>query len=226
MEWERRLTREFAVPSAGAAAGQRGQRLAAERGLTEPHPLYTLSKRAVDIAVAAALAIVTLPLVAAACLLIVATTGQAPILAQRRVGQAGREFTMLKLRTMKDGEPATPLGAKSANDERVTAVGRWLRRSSIDELPQLLNVLAGQMSLVGPRPALPQEVAAYRPSWRRRLDVKPGLSGLWQVSGRSSLPLQRWMALDRIYVRKRSLLFDCAILARTVLAVVSMRGAW
>jgi len=228
MEWGRRLTREIAVQGPVPTFGRSAARTAASGSrLAEPHPLYGASKRAIDIVLAAALFVLTLPLVAAACLLIVATTGQAPILAQRRVGLAGREFTMLKLRTMRGaGETGAPFRAKLPDDGRITAVGRWLRRSSIDELPQLLNVIAGQMSLVGPRPALPQEVAAYRPSWRRRLAVKPGLSGLWQVSGRSSLPVERWMALDRAYLRKRSLLFDCALLVRTVIAVASMRGAW
>jgi lipopolysaccharide/colanic/teichoic acid biosynthesis glycosyltransferase len=193
----------------------------------EPHFLFNLSKRLVDVLVAGVLLIATLPLMFVACAAILLTTGGAPVLAQRRVGRLGREFTMYKLRTMRCREqPAGGLAAKPAHDERVTAVGRVLRRTSIDELPQFLNVLAGQMSLVGPRPSLPAEVAAYRPSWRRRLAVTPGLTGLWQVSGRSSLPPERWMALDRFYLRQRSLGFDLLILARTVAAVVSMRGAW
>jgi lipopolysaccharide/colanic/teichoic acid biosynthesis glycosyltransferase len=134
---------------------------------------------------------------------------------------------MLKLRTMRNSdEPRGGLTAKPPHDERVTTVGRLLRRTSIDELPQLINVLAGQMSLVGPRPGLPSEVAEYRESWLPRLSVKPGLTGLWQVSGRASLPLERWMALDRAYLRRRSTGFDLLILMRTVAAVASMRGAW
>jgi lipopolysaccharide/colanic/teichoic acid biosynthesis glycosyltransferase len=168
-----------------------------------------------------------LPIMLLACLAIVLTTRQAPLLLQRRVGWRGAEFTMLKLRTMGcEDEPPACLVAKPLDDRRVTTAGRLLRRTSIDELPQLVNVIAGQMSLVGPRPGLPAEVAAYREPWRRRLSVRPGLTGLWQVSGRSSLPPERWMALDRCYLARRSLAFDLRVLARTVAAVISMRGAW
>jgi lipopolysaccharide/colanic/teichoic acid biosynthesis glycosyltransferase len=166
-------------------------------------------------------------LVAVTCLAILVSSRQAPLLLQRRVGWLGREFTLLKLRTMRgEGKARGSLGAKPVHDERVTAVGRLLRRTSIDELPQLLNVLAGQMTLVGPRPGLPSEVEEYRPAWLRRLSVKPGLTGLWQVSGRSALPLERWMALDRAYVMRRSTRRDLLILLRTLPAVISMRGAW
>jgi lipopolysaccharide/colanic/teichoic acid biosynthesis glycosyltransferase len=134
---------------------------------------------------------------------------------------------MFKLRTMDcEGPPPAFLLAKVPSDRRVTAVGRLLRRTSIDELPQLVNVLAGQMTLVGPRPALPSEVAGFREPWRRTLSVLPGLTGLWQVRGRSALPPNRRMTLDRFYVAKRSLGFDLQILAKTAVAVVSMRGAW
>jgi lipopolysaccharide/colanic/teichoic acid biosynthesis glycosyltransferase len=185
-----------------------------------------LSKRAADLLLAALLFLLTLPIVLLAASAIVLTTGRSPVLFQQRIGRHGRPFTMLKLRTMRDGTPGNDLGRKQPVDPRITAVGVVLRRTSIDELPQLLNVIAGQMSLVGPRPALPQEVALYQPGWRRRLDVMPGLTGLWQVSGRSALSLERWMALDRRYLQRRSLLFDAAILLRTVGAVVTMRGAW
>ncbi len=193
----------------------------------EPHRLYALLKRSADILLSLALLVPALPLVLFASLVIVLTTRQSPLLAQRRVGWLGREFRMLKLRTMRgEGGPQGALAVKPPHDERVTVVGRLLRRTSIDELPQLLNVLMGQMTLVGPRPGLPAEVAEYRSPWLRRLSVQPGLTGLWQVSGRSGLPPQRWMALDRAYLRRRSSGFDFLILMRTVAAVVSMRGAW
>jgi lipopolysaccharide/colanic/teichoic acid biosynthesis glycosyltransferase len=198
---------------------------------SEPHFAYEATKRVIDITLALLLLVLALPLLGLACLLILVTARSSPLLAQRRVGWLGREFRMLKLRTMRSSvdqhvDQATAILNKDRYDERITVVGRFLRRTSIDELPQLVNVLSGEMSLVGPRPGLAEEIAEYRPSWRRRLSVKPGLSGLWQVSGRSTVPATRWMAMDRYYVAKRSLGFDLAILARTVAAVLSMRGAW
>jgi lipopolysaccharide/colanic/teichoic acid biosynthesis glycosyltransferase len=196
------------------------------RPAAEPHRLYTGVQRCIDLTLGSLLLLLSLPVIALACLAIAVSTRRSPLLVQRRVGHLGEEFPMLKIRTMKmEGEPR-PFGAKSQNDDRVTAAGRVLRRTSIDELPQLINVLAGQMTLVGPRPGLPVEVAGYKHVWRRRLSVKPGLTGLWQVSGRSSLPVDRWMALDRVYVRRRSTGFDLLILLRSVAAVLSMRGAW
>jgi len=194
---------------------------------SSPHPLYDLTKRIIDVAIASTLLVLALPLILAACCAIVLTTGQFPLLLQRRVGWLGNEFTLLKLRTMRcEAVPPAYLVAKPQHDRRVTPIGRLLRRTSIDELPQLVNVIAGQMTMVGPRPGLPSEVARYRRPWLRRLSVRPGLTGLWQVSGRSSLPPERWMALDRCYLSRRSLGFDLVVLARTMLAVISMRGAW
>jgi lipopolysaccharide/colanic/teichoic acid biosynthesis glycosyltransferase len=112
------------------------------------------------------------------------------------------------------------------SDPRVTKVGGLLRRTSLDELPQLLNVLKGEMSLVGPRPPLPKEVEEYRPSDAIRLSVKPGLTCLWQISGRSTVGFDEWMEFDRDYVRRMSLQLDVSILMRTVWAVVSCRGAY
>ena len=201
----------------------------------EPHRLYHASKRLLDIALSLAFLILAIPVLAVACAAILLSTRQNPILVQERAGLLGRGFAMLKLRTMRGGaedpleQPLLPdevFTAKPPDDPRVTPIGRILRRTSIDELPQLLNVLAGQMSLVGPRPALPAEVARYPHSWRRRLAVKPGLTGLWQVSGRSDVSPRRRTAMDRLYVRRRSLAFDCLVLLRTVAATVSMRGAW
>ena len=199
----------------------------------QPHAGYDLLKRCLDLLLAALLLVVTLPLLVIACLLIWLSSRESPVLIQRRVGRLGRDFTMLKLRTMRacdavgGGEASRDVIApKEPHNCRVTAIGVILRRTSIDELPQLLNVLAGQMSLVGPRPGLPSEVRRYPMSWRRRLSVKPGLSGLWQVSGRSEVEPRRWMAMDRLYLQRRSIGLDCVILVRTVLAVVSMRGAW
>ena len=158
---------------------------------------------------------------------------------QVRVGERGRHFTMFKLRSMyvdADARRAAVVAAggdagnkvlfKDRQDPRITRVGRVLRRTSLDELPQLLNVLRGDMSLVGPRPALPQEVAEYDAEARRRLLVKPGLTGLWQVSGRSDLSWDSTVALDRHYVENRGGQLDVEILASTLKAVVGGRGAY
>jgi lipopolysaccharide/colanic/teichoic acid biosynthesis glycosyltransferase len=213
-----------------AAPAPQHDSLEVVRAASTPHFLYDASKRFIDVVIAMALLVLALPVLVPACLVILVTTRENPLLAQRRVGWLGREFSMLKLRTMRSTAAETTAArevlCKDRNDERVTPAGRFLRRTSIDELPQLINVLAGQMSLVGPRPGLPEEVEQYLPSWRRRLTVRPGLSGLWQVSGRSTVPASRWMAMDRYYVAHRSLAFDLAILGRTVAAVLSMRGAW
>lgn len=154
---------------------------------------------------------------------------------QTRVGRAGRPFTMLKLRTMRcDAEEVRGQLAsegdgvlfKIRRDPRVTRSGRFLRTYSLDELPQLINVVLGQMSLVGPRPALPDEVEQYDADPRRRLAVKPGLTGLWQVSGRSDLSWTESVRLDLDYVDNWSLSRDLAIVARTFRAVFSHRGAY
>lgn len=160
------------------------------------------------------------------------------IFRQTRVGEGGRLFTVYKLRSMTVDAPARRAEVEPGNeviggvlfkmrdDPRLTRVGRVLRRFSLDELPQLVNVCRGQMSLVGPRPPLPSEVARYSPDARRRLLVRPGLTGLWQVSGRADLPWEQAVTLDLHYVANWSPLLDVAILARTVRAVVAGRGAY
>jgi exopolysaccharide biosynthesis polyprenyl glycosylphosphotransferase len=156
---------------------------------------------------------------------------------QRRIGKDGKPFTMVKFRTMVvdadakrvtlrlADEGAGPL-FKLRRDPRVTRVGGWLRRYSVDELPQLANVLAGTMSLVGPRPPLPEETKTYAPDVRRRLLVKPGLTGLWQVSGRSDLPWEEAVRLDLRYVEDWSLALDALILWKTLRAVFGGEGAY
>jgi lipopolysaccharide/colanic/teichoic acid biosynthesis glycosyltransferase len=165
------------------------------------------------------------------------TTRGPAFFAQTRVGKDGREFTLYKLRTMYiDAEDRLDelnslnendgLLFKIRNDPRVTPLGRWLRRFSLDELPQLLNVVLGQMSMVGPRPPLPSEVAQYHSDVFRRLAVKPGLTGLWQVSGRSDLSWEDTVRLDLRYVENWSLTFDLVIMLRTVTAIVRSSGAY
>lgn len=182
-------------------------------------------------------AVLLLPLMLTlACLVRLDSPGPA-IYRQQRVGRDGRPFTMYKFRSMSTSAEAerTQLVAyneadgvlfKIQHDPRVTRVGRWLRRTSLDELPQLWNVVRGEMSLVGPRPALPDEVERYDVDPRRRLVVKPGMTGLWQVSGRSDLSWTESVRLDVRYVDNWSLAMDLAILVRTVRAVVSHRGAY
>jgi exopolysaccharide biosynthesis polyprenyl glycosylphosphotransferase len=158
---------------------------------------------------------------------------------QTRIGRGAKPFTMYKLRTMHtdaeqrlaelvapDGHRDGPL-FKMEDDPRVTGIGHWLRRWSIDELPQLLNVVLGHMSLVGPRPPLPREVACYeRDEVYRRLMVKPGITGLWQVSGRADLDWAEAVRLDLYYVENWSLAFDMSIIWRTLGAVLRGRGAY
>jgi len=154
-----------------------------------------------------------------------------------RVGRGGRKFTFLKLRSMRVGaeelrglllhlNQAEGPAFKLHNDPRVTRVGRWLRKLSLDELPQLGHVLQGSMSLVGPRPPFPEEVERYEPWMLRRLSVKPGLTCLWQIRGRSDLSFEEWMRLDLEYVDRQSFRLDVVILARTLPAVLSARGAY
>lgn len=161
-----------------------------------------------------------------------------PVLfAQPRVGRSGRPFRCLKLRTMRVGAEAQVADLMAATDQdallfkvkddpRITRPGRWLRRYSVDELPQLLNVLRGDMSLIGPRPQVAREVALYDGAMTRRLLVRPGMTGLWQVSGRNDLRPDEAMRLDLYYVDNWSMLQDLAILARTARAVVGARGAY
>jgi lipopolysaccharide/colanic/teichoic acid biosynthesis glycosyltransferase len=141
---------------------------------------------------------------------------------QRRVGQHGREFELLKLRTMVVGAETQGAGwAVNQGDPRITRVGRLLRRLSLDELPQLWNVLRGEMSLVGPRPTLAYQVERYTPRQRRRLDVKPGITGWAQVHGRAALPWDERIELDVWYVENRSAWLDLKILAKTPAALFS-----
>jgi lipopolysaccharide/colanic/teichoic acid biosynthesis glycosyltransferase len=159
-----------------------------------------------------------------------------PLFRQRRLGLGGREFWMLKVRTMVPNaesmraslehlNEAPPL-FKITNDPRVTRIGRFLRATSLDELPQLVNVLQGDMSLVGPRPRLPAEFDLSVPRQRQRFMVKPGLAGLWQVRGRAKLNFDEALEIDLEYIRRWSFLFDLELIARTAWVVVTCRGAY
>ena len=189
--------------------------------------------------VAAALGLLLLaPLMLAIAIAVRCTSPGPALFRQLRVGRDGRTFTMFKFRSMHDGaerqvvdllaynDSAGGVLFKMRDDPRVTGVGRLLRRLSLDELPQLVNVLIGSMSLVGPRPSLPSEVAGYSAATRRRLSVKPGLTGLWQVSGRSDLSWTDSIELDLLYVDRWSLALDTAVLLKTLPAVLRAQGAY
>jgi lipopolysaccharide/colanic/teichoic acid biosynthesis glycosyltransferase len=165
---------------------------------------------------------VTSPVLGAAALAIKLEDGGPVLYRQRRVGQGGVEFELLKLRTMVVGAERQGAGwAVNEGDPRITCVGRLLRRLSIDELPQLWNVLRGEMSIIGPRPTLAYQVERYTPHQRRRLEVKPGLTGWAQVNGRARLPWPERIELDVWYVEHRSPALDLKIMLRTPLALVS-----
>ena len=196
-----------------------------------------LVKGFVDRSLAAMALLVLAPVFAAISVAVRLSGPGAVFYRQERVGINGRTFTMLKFRSMvvdadqrlediRASNMSDGLLFKMREDPRVTAVGRWLRRLSLDELPQLLNIIGGTMSLVGPRPPLPHEVAQYDSQVRRRLLVKPGLTGLWQISGRSDLPWEEAVRLDLRYVENWSLALDASILRKTFSAVVASRGAY
>jgi lipopolysaccharide/colanic/teichoic acid biosynthesis glycosyltransferase len=184
-------------------------------------------RRALDIALSAAALVLTAPLMLAAVIAVKLESSGPAFYRQRRSGLHGEPFDMLKLRTMVDGAEHIGAGlAVNANDSRITRVGAFLRRTSLDELPNLINVLRGDMSLVGPRPTLPAQVAQYTPRQRERLSVKPGITGWAQINGRASLPWSERIELDLHYVEHRSLLLDLQILLRTPALVLGGGGLY
>jgi lipopolysaccharide/colanic/teichoic acid biosynthesis glycosyltransferase len=211
----------------------------------QPRALGVL-RRSFDLFVSSALILVLGPVLIAVALAVRLDSRGPALFPQRRVGYREREFTLFKFRSMRvDADPrghqeyvsalikgagTNPNGGrenlyKLAVDNRITPVGRWIRRWSLDELPQLFNVLRGDMTLVGPRPAIPYEVAEY-PNWYRdRFSVKPGLTGYWQVSGRSERTYEEMVRLDIEYAERRSLGLDLLILLKTPWVVLSRKGA-
>jgi lipopolysaccharide/colanic/teichoic acid biosynthesis glycosyltransferase len=221
--------RPVPIPEEGAAVGQAAAR----------RP----SARVLDVVVSSLAAVVLAPVMAVIALMIRCTSRGPALFRQVRVGQASRPFVMLKFRTMHSGaddrlhreyiarlleEPAAACDAtglyKLVGDPRITPLGRWLRRTSLDELPQLLNVLRGEMALVGPRPVLPWEAALFDPRYQRRLVVPPGMTGLWQTSGRNKLTMAEALELDLRYVDTRSLRLDLVILCRTIPAILKLEA--
>ena len=231
------------VPSLTDVAGRRLKvRPVAGLPLVHLEPCRSLhasrwAKRAFDVMGAVCLLVVLLPLTLATALAVKTHDGGPVLFRQIRVGRDGQPFNCLKFRTHGRGRGAAAWCSressagdsvlfKMADDPRVTRPGRWIRRFSLDELPQLWNVVCGQMSLVGPRPPLPEEVARYEGDMNRRLRVRPGMTGLWQVSGRSDLSWDDTVRLDLYYVDNWSMVQDLAILARTFRAVVGSEGAY
>jgi len=198
---------------------------------------YAIHKRLLDVVLSLGALLVLSPLLLLICAAIRLDSSGAAIFSQKRVGRNGKLFTLYKFRSMQmdAGEQRQNLLAASdrdgicfkvRRDPRVTRVGRILRRFSLDELPQLVNILSGKMSIVGPRPALPEEVAAYSQRAHRRLSVKPGLTGIWQVSGRADIDFNRMVDMDIAYARSRSILLDLFLIAMTFQAVFKGRGAY
>lgn len=214
----------------------------AESSQSFAHAAQRVLKRILDIGITAILLVALLPVLVAVAIVVHCTSSGPVLFRQQRVGRDGRLFWFYKFRTMYHGNDPTRHRAyyaqlirgdaraergvyKLAHDPRITPVGRVLRHFSVDEFPQLINILRGEMSLVGPRPAIPYEVDAYGPRERGRLRVAPGLTGLWQVSGRCTLSFQEMIDLDLAYISDWSLLLDVLILLKTPWAVVSGKGA-
>jgi lipopolysaccharide/colanic/teichoic acid biosynthesis glycosyltransferase len=205
-------------------------------------------RRLADIVFATAIILLLAPVLIAIAIAVRLDSPGPAFFRQRRVGHGQREFTLFKFRSMRpdadprghreyvtaliggNGNGGAPTGGrenlyKLVVDDRITPVGRWIRKWSLDELPQLFNVVMGDMTLVGPRPAIPYEVAEYPTWYMERFSVKPGLTGLWQVSGRSERTYEEMVRLDIEYAERRSLLLDFSILAKTPWIVVSRKGA-
>jgi exopolysaccharide biosynthesis polyprenyl glycosylphosphotransferase len=205
-----------------------------------------ICKRMIDVAVSSIALIVLVPLYLLAALLIKLDSTGPAVFRQKRVGKKGKEFTLYKLRSMRVNSDAQvhkdymerlirngdnglrgDSGCyKLERDCRITRLGRFLRKTSMDELPQIVNVLKGEMSLVGPRPALPYEVEMYKSWHANRLLIRPGITGLWQVSGRSEKNFDEMVELDIAYIKNWSLLLDLKILLKTVFVVIERQGAW
>ena len=208
---------------------------------TAIHAFDSNLSRMLDVIVAVLAITILLPIVVIFCLCIYVQDGGAPIFVHRRIGRGGQSFPCLKLRTMvRDSEERLrrhletnpqaraewALDQKLRADPRITPLGHFLRKSSLDELPQLVNVLVGHMSLVGPRPIVEAEVARYGRYFRFYCAVRPGITGLWQVSGRNDTTYRRRVAMDTVYSRRRSVGTNISILVRTVPAVLASKGSF
>lgn len=222
---------------AGLDTGDVGRRLRQQTAGFDSRPVYESAKRLFDIAAASVAILGALPFMILIAVLIKLDSKGPVFFSQERLGKGTKRFMMLKFRSMHvncdaisvelaaQNESTGPL-FKMKKDPRITKVGRFLRRTSLDELPQIFNVLLGQMSIVGPRPPLPRELAGFESVQRERLQVKPGLAGLWQVSGRSNLTFDEMVRLDLEYIDNRGFIYDLKLILRTIPAVLLGRGAY
>jgi exopolysaccharide biosynthesis polyprenyl glycosylphosphotransferase len=200
-------------------------------------PAYAATKRAFDLIMGTLILILLIPMLPFIAIMIKLDTRGPVFYKQDRVGEDGKIFKFYKFRSMiheadKRKDVLTELNEqdgpvfKIRSDPRITSVGRFLRRSSLDEIPQIFNVLKGDMSIVGPRPPLPEEVTSYQPWHMGRLAVKPGITCLWQISGRSRIGFNEWMRLDMEYITTRSFRTDLLIFLKTIPAVIARKGAY
>ena len=184
-----------------------------------------LLKRGMDVAGSCLLLVILAPFLALVALLVKLDSTGPAIFRQTRIGKDGEPFELWKFRSMRADAPPYERSPVSTSDPRLTAIGRVLRRLSVDEFPQLINVLKGEMSLVGPRPEMPFIVEKYGALERQRLRAKPGITGLWQISPARAMPIHENVGYDLFYIEHRSVLMDCSILLRTVTAVIRGIGA-
>lgn len=213
-----------------------GTHLGIENESTRGFSFYEVIKRVIDVVCSFVGVLVLSPLFVVIAIIIKFTSKGPVFFSQKRVGRDGKEFKMYKFRSMvvnaeelkekleAQNEMSGPM-FKMKDDPRVTKVGKFIRKTSIDELPQLFNVLKGDMSLVGPRPSLPKEVAQFEDWMYRRLEVKPGLTCYWQVSGRNNIDFEDWMKLDIKYVKEKNLWIDIKLICKTVFVLFGDKNA-
>ena len=230
----RRIGEEEAMPAVMQIAIESGAPIASPEG-NQSQP-YQRLKRAFDVVGAVGLTVLLSPVLLTTLVILTVTTKGRPLFIQQRIGYLGKKFPMIKFRTMRlDADKIQhqvqnqhndgPI-FKNRKDPRITRIGRFLRKTSIDEMPQLFNVLAGHMSLVGPRPPVAKEVVQYKVWQRSRLAIKPGLTCLWQVSGRSEIGFEDWVRMDIWYARNQNFWTDLWLLFKTPWTVITGRGAY
>ncbi len=220
------VTDLFEIASGAGSLEELSRIPVVEIGSARTGSYHKVVKRILDLILSLILIVLLAPLMGIIWILLLFQRMGGPVFRQQRVGRNGVPFTLYKFRTMMPKAGEYEVAPLEPSDPRITPLGRFLRKTSLDELPQLFNVLRGSMSLVGPRPEMDFIARNYNPWQRRRLDVKPGITGLWQVMGRKDLPLHDNLEFDFYYIRNQSLMLDVAILLRTVYTVLAGRGAY